>query len=318
VAQTKPTTHRPAASDTVWEATVELYGKTYWAVVGHSSSQDTRRQKRLEREVKASRATLEAKAREAAKQTSFCHAEAAAAAEQLRVLASAYHRVEGEVQERPTYGPGRPSATKPRPVKALHDGLQVTIHDKPAVMARKTQEAGGCVLLSHGPREGDMAHSARDVLSAEKEPHGIEQHDGVLKAPRMVTSLFLEKPERLEALGMVLLLALLIWRLMERSRRQEVETSGTTLAGWDHKPTDRPTAFMMMTKFARVMGLKIGATRQLTRPLAGPQQQYRTALGGSSVDFTLPSAEKRRGGPRPVRHVSRNASCRGGSTMTSA
>lgn len=308
LAQTKPTKHRPAASYKVWEDTVTLYGTTYRAVVVHSSSQDKRRQKRLEREVKASRATLEAAVREATKQTYFCHADAAAAAERMRALASVYHRVEVEVEERPTYGPGRPSATKPRTVKALHYGLQVTIHDKPEVMARKTQEAGCFVLLSNVPSEGDMAHSARDVLSAYKEQHGIEQNYGFLKDPLIVNSLFLEKPERIEALGMVLLLALLIWRVMERSLRQYVETTGTTLAGWDHKPTDRPTAFMMMTKFSRVMVLKVGAMRQLTRPLSGHQQQYLTALGVSPVYFTLPSADKGRVWPRPVRHVSRNAS----------
>jgi transposase len=70
-----------------------------------------------------------------------------------------------------------------------------------------------------------------------------------LKDPLIVNSLFLEKPERIEALGMVVLLTLLLWRLMERSLRQYVEGSGTPLVGWDHKPTDRPTSFMMMTKF---------------------------------------------------------------------
>jgi transposase len=54
-----------------------------------------------------------------------------------------------------------------------------------------------------------MAHSARAVLQAYKEQHGIEQNYGFLKDPLSVNSLFLKKPERLEALGLVLLLALL-------------------------------------------------------------------------------------------------------------
>jgi transposase len=47
----------------------------------------------------------------------------------------------------------------------------------------------------------------------------------------MVNSLFLKKPERIEALGLVLLLALLLWRLMERALRVHVETTGSTLVG---------------------------------------------------------------------------------------
>jgi transposase len=94
LAHTKTTKNRPAASYKVWEDTVTLYGKGYRAVVVHSSSQDKRRQKRLECECKTSRATLEATAREAAKQTYFCQTDAAAAAEPLRALGSAYHRIE--------------------------------------------------------------------------------------------------------------------------------------------------------------------------------------------------------------------------------
>ena len=47
-----------------------------------------------------------------------------------------------------------------------------------------------------------MAHTARDGLRAYKEQHGIEQNFGFLKDPLIVNSLFLKKPERIEALGL--------------------------------------------------------------------------------------------------------------------
>src|SRR2546428_7306932 len=47
--------------------------------------------------------------------------------------------------------------------------------------------------------------------------------EGIVKDPVIVNSLFLKKPERIEALGLVLLLALLLWRLMERQMRAHVE-----------------------------------------------------------------------------------------------
>ena len=109
LAQTPPTKHRPGTFYKVAESSVTLYGKAYRAVVVHSSSQDQRRQKRLARELQASYATLEATVREAAQQEYFCHADAEAAAAKLRALQSAYHEVEVGVEERPKYGPGRPS-----------------------------------------------------------------------------------------------------------------------------------------------------------------------------------------------------------------
>ena len=259
-------------------------------MVVHSSSQAQRRQQHLEREIQASVATLEATAREAARQEYCCHADAEAAAAKLRALQSAYHWVEVAVEEHPTYGPGRPSAQQPRVIKALRYGLQVTLHERSEVMARKRQETSCFVLLTHVPTVGEMAHPARAVLQAYKEQHGIEQNYGFLKDPLIVNSLFLKKPERIEALGLVLLLALLLWRLVERTLRVHVETTGKSLPGWDKKATKKPTAFMMMTKFSTVIVLKVGSQRQLAQPLSVIQQQYLLALGISATSFTAPQS----------------------------
>jgi transposase len=290
LAQTSPTKHRPGTFYKVAEGEVTLYGKPYRAVVVHSSSQDQRRQQRLEREIQASSATLEATAREAARQEYFCHADAEAAAAKLRALQSAYHGVTVDVKEHPTYGPGRPSSKQPRVVKALRYSLHVTLHERSEVIARKRQEAGCFVLLTNVPTVGEMAHKARAVLQAYKEQHGIEQNYGFLKDPLIVNSLFLKKPERIEALGLILLLALLVWRLVERTLRVHVETTGNPLTGWDKKTTQKPTAFMMMTKFAAVIVLKVGSQRQLAPPLSPIQQQYLLALGIPATYFTVPQS----------------------------
>jgi transposase len=288
LAQTPPTTHRPGTFYKVAEASVPLYGKTYRAVVVHSSSQDQRRQKRLERELQESATTLETTVREAAKQAYFCRADAEAAAEQLRALPSAYHQIEVEVEERPQYGPGRPSRHKPRPIQAMRYGLKPSLRERDEVIARKRQEAACFVLLTNVPTTGEMAHRAGDVLRAYKEQYGVEQNFAFLKDPVIVNSLFLKKPARLEALGLVLLLALLLWRLVERALRLHVETTGSTLAGWDKKETQKPTAFMMMTKFAAVIVVKVGAYRQLAQPLSAVQPSYLNALGLPATYFTLP------------------------------
>jgi transposase len=290
LAQTPPTKHRPGTFYKVAEGEVTLYGKTYRAVVVHSSSQDQRRQQHLEREIRASSATLAATVHAAVRQEYFCQADAEAAAAKLRALQSAYHWVEVEVKERPTYGPGRPSSQQPRVVKALRYSLQVTLHEQSESIARKRQETGCFVLLTNVPTAGEMAHTARDVLQAYKEQHGIEQNYGFLKDPLIVNSVFLKKPERIEALGLVLLLALLLWRLVERTLRVHVETTGNPLTGWDKKATQKPTAFMMMTKFAGVMVLKVEGQRQLVHPLSTVQQQYLVALRVPATYFTAPQS----------------------------
>jgi len=289
VAHTTPTKNRPGASYKVTAGQVQLYATPYRAVVVQSSAQDKRRLKRLEREVHASSQRLAAAVRIATKQDYFCRADAEAAAAKLRATPSAYHHVEVSGEERPKYGQGRPSPRTARIVKAMRYGLTATVTEREAVIARTREEADCFVLLTNVPTEGPLAHGAREVLQVYKEQHGVEQNFAFLKDPVIVNSLFLKKPERIEALGLVLLLALMLWRLMERQMRQHVETAGMSLTGWDKKATERPTSFMMTTKFAGVLVLKVGMQRHLARPLSTVQQQYLTALGLAASCFTCPS-----------------------------
>ena len=226
--------------------------------------------------------------REATHQAYVCHADAAAAAATLRALQSAYHGVPGDSEERPPYGPGRPRRTPPRRVTAWRYGLQVTLHERSAVIARQTQETGCFVLLTPVPPAGEMAHTARDGLRAYQEQHGSEQNLGFLQAPLLVNSLFVKTPERIAALGLVLWLALLLWRLGERTLRVHVETTETPLTGWDKKATQPPTACMRMTKFAAVRVIKGGSQRQLARPRSTVQQPYLRALGVPATYCTMP------------------------------
>jgi transposase len=289
LAHTQPTKHRPVTSYKAYEGEVTLYGTPYRAVVMHSSAQDKRRQQRLEREIQASSSTVQTAARLAEQQEYFCRADAEAAAATLRARHTTYHRVDVVIAERLLYGRGRPSSHKPRPIKAIRYRLKTTVRIQSECIARREEEAGCFVLLTNVPTVGDLAHSAREILTGYKEQHGTEQNYGFLKDPVIVNSLFLKKPERIEALGLILLLALLLWRLMERAMRTYVDTTRTPLVGWDKKATERPTAFMMVTKFAGVIVLKLGHHRQLARPLSGVQQQYLTALDVPATCFTLPA-----------------------------
>ncbi len=115
-------------------------------------------------------------------------------------------------------------------------------------------------------------------MESYKNQYGIEQNFGFLKDPAIVNGIFLKRPERIEVLGLVLLLSLLIWRLIERSMHQYIEKNNTDLPGWKRRRTERPTTFMLTTKFKGVMIIKIGKQRQLARPLTDQQKEYLIAL----------------------------------------
>jgi transposase len=287
IAHTKPTKNRPVASYRAAEGKVKLYDKTYRAVVVHSSAHDKRRQKRLDRELKESRQSLEEVIKRE-KHCYFCRQDAEAVLKRLEKTKARYYRIEAGILEKVQYGRGRPKANKPREIVGYRYEIVAQIKEKREAVERKRQEAGCFVLLTNVPTEGEMAHSGSEVLKVYKDQHGVERNFAFLKDPLIVNDLFLKNPNRIEVLGLILLISLLVWNLMERSMRQYVEQTGEKLSGWDNKPTDRPTAFMMSTKFVGVMVMKIDGHRIIANKLSGIQHIYLVALNLSPAIFTNP------------------------------
>ena len=279
---------RPIAHYRAYDGTVELYGKTLRAIVVHSSAHDKRRHKRIDRLLQQDRKRLEADCKQATATAYFCRADAQVAGEKLiRKSGTGYHRLQVDVEKVPKYGRGRPAAGKPRPVLRYEYRLTATISEAPEKVSPLREEAGCFVLLTN-LLDQQEDWSASELLSLYKSQIGIEKNFSFLKDPAIVNSIFLKKAERIEVLGLVLLISLLIWRLMERSMRQYVETNDCTLPGWVRRQTKKPTTFMMTTKFTSVMVITIGRHRQLAKPLKPFQKEYLKALGVTAEAFTVP------------------------------
>jgi transposase len=286
IAQTAPTKNRAGASYRLHEGSVTIDGKAYRAVVVHSSAHDQRRLKRLERELAASRNEIAQVAKDGEKQTFFCRPDAEAAAAQIRSLRTDYHYLDVSVEERPRFAPGRPKKGVPRVPIAIDYVLRIDIGENHEAIAKRRQMAGCFVLISNVPADGAGAYSAERILRTYKEQHGIEKNFGFLKDDRIVNAIFLKRPERIEALGLILLISLLIWRLIELVMRTELEARQATLPGWDNKPTARPTAYMVTWKFKGVLILCVGGQRQLAKPLTNMQLAFLSALQVPPSCFT--------------------------------
>jgi len=286
IAQTPPTKNRPGASYRVHEGSVTLYGKDYRAAVVHSSAHDQRRLKRLERELSASRSDIERVAKAAAKTTFFCRADAEAGAAEVQAQTTAFHQLTVRVQERPRYGRGRPKKNVPKIPVAIEYVLGTEVIEKHEAIAKRRQLAGCFVLLSNLPGEGEGGYSAEQILRTYKEQNAIEKNFSFLKDDQIVNALFLERTERIEALGLILLIALLIWRLIELVMRTELQARQETVPGWDDKPTNRPTAYMLTWKFRGVLVLCVAGQRLLAKPLTDTQEIFLQALQVPESCFT--------------------------------
>lgn len=285
LAENPGSTNRPGARYKVFETSVELYEKNYRAVVVHSDSHDKRRQKKINKAVVKSSKELTAQLK---KITTIyhCEADACEAAKKVAKLSGSLHSVEANVHSFQKQLPGRPPKNKPAPMQTKYE-IQWDVVENEAAMKKLKAEAGCFVLICNIPLEGKNAMDAAELLRVYKGQYGVESDFVFLKDPLVVNDTFLKKPQRIDALGMILVIALLVWRLMERSLRAWIKNTGQTLPGWDKKRTTKPTTFMV---FTAMYGMQVLLTKDNERHfLRGPterQREYLRALGLDESVFT--------------------------------
>lgn len=278
---------RPCAQYKAFETTVTLYEKTYRAVVIHSSSHDKRRQKRYDKRVAHSEKTI----RDALKKIPeiyACDPDAQRAVEQAQKLSTRLHQVCASIHSKEVRKRGRPPKNGPAPTQTVYR-VEWTIRENASEVARLRALAGCFVLLSNVPTDGEGAMDGAALLRTYKGQYGVESDIAFLKDPLVVNDIFLKTPSRIDALGMVLIIALMIWRLMERSMRAHIKNTGTLLPGWAGRKTDKPTSFIMRTVVAGILVARVGLQRHLLAPPRKDAAAFLEALGLDENAFIDPT-----------------------------
>lgn len=290
LAETAPPKKRPAAVYQTYETTVNLYDKDYRAIVVHSSAHDKRRHKRIDRLLAQKRKALDTLCKKIRSTSYFCRADAQAATDKLQGAATgSYHKIECTIEKVAKFSRGRPTKDKPRMPTGYEYQLHLKITADDQVVEPLRVQAGCFVLVTSLYSQKDRENfSAYELLRLYKDQDGIERNFSFLKDPVIVNSIFLKKANRIEVLGLVLLISLLIWRLMEHCMRRYITKTGNAITGWKNNPTTKPTSFMMTTKFLSILVLKVDHQRQLARPLNLVQLEYLKALNVDPNTFTFP------------------------------
>jgi transposase len=279
--------NRPSARYKVFETSVNLHGDRYRAVVIHSSSHDKRRQKKYDKMVSKSEKSI-AKALKKELSTYACEPDAKRAAAQAAKLSDRLHKVSVSISPEKVRKRGRPPKNAPVPTRTRYR-LVWKITEDAAAVERLRKMAGCFVLLSNVPIEGERAMDGKCLLKTYKGQYSVESDFAFLKDPLVVNDVFLKTPSRIDALGMILIISLMVWRLMERSMRNHVENTGTLLPGWAGRLTDKPTSFMMTTAMAGIMVARFGSRRLLLCPPQKRPMAFLVALGLGASVFTDPT-----------------------------
>jgi transposase len=245
-----------AASYQVWETQRELYGRTYRFVVVYSSSLDERRLRALERGVAKEKKALEESLRELRGQDFVCAPDAQKVWERfVRKQSPCWHKltatVKGaDVRVKRTKR-GRPRKDE-RPTTETVFHLETSMQRDDDRYERERQKCGMFVLIS-SLRDRDE-WSGRDVLEEYKGQAGAERIFRFIKNPAWVGAFCLKEPERIAAFGYVVLLAAMVYTLLERQVRRALAQPGQEpVEGLNRQLTYKPTTYAIPTALSPIL-----------------------------------------------------------------
>ena len=246
---------KPQASYKFQETKVMLYGKEYRAIVIHSDFYDKRKLKAIDKKIEKSKKELISQVN---KETMIfsCEKDAQVAEKKLNKMSTLFHELETEIVTIETPAPGRIPKNGKRKMMTKFE-VKYTIKEKSKLVEATKEEAGCFVLISNTPATGKDVLDGEQLLKIYKGQYGVENCFAFIKDPLIVNDIFLKKAERIDVLGMIIIIALTIWRLMERSLRAWVTNNEEQLPGWVNRKTDKPTTFMV-SKY--ISGIQVAKT----------------------------------------------------------
>ena len=276
---------KKAAQYQAWETTAELAGVRYRFLVLRSDKLTAQQTKTLERaivrEQKSAQKALAALAQErwetpAEAKWAQTHFEKTHSLRYHQVVCNATPCIEYLPRRpgRPRKGEVRPTITRYQ----LHGDLQPNTEAIEAARAR----CGLFILITS--LMDAAAYPTATILAEYKEQHLPERMNKFLKSPIAIGAFCLKRPERIIALGYVLLMAAMIYTLLERQVRNALEqATEPPVLGLDRRPTRRPTTWAIFTALSAILivAQRTGDTWHFrpSRPLSHNQCRILTLAG---------------------------------------
>ncbi len=125
-----------------------------------------------------------------------------------------------------------------------------------------------------------------DLLENYKSQQSVERGFRFLKSPDFLTSsLFLKKPERIEALLMIMTSCLMIYAALEHLIRKNLTESGSYFPNMKNKPHQKPTARWVFQCFAGIDELYIDKNKTIVLNIRPEQEVILNCLGQLYWDF---------------------------------
>jgi transposase len=143
---------------------------------------------------------------------------------------------------------GRPSLDPSKNLTTTEYQLCITYQRETEKIKEFIRKESTFILTSN-----DLNLSAEDILMEYKTQSSVEKRFQQLKNPHFVNSLYLDKPERVEALAYLILLTIMMLSVMEQVVRKGLKEDDETVVGTGKKIKLQPTQLMILRIFYSVL-----------------------------------------------------------------
>lgn len=193
-----------------------------------------------------------------------------------------------EVKSRAVFeGRGRPARDAQPTGKRWSITTSVNLNES-ALLAYARRKA--CFLIASNVMD-ENRFSNDELISLYVEQGSVERGFRFLKDPLfLASSVFVKKTECIVALSLIMVLALLVYRLAEHRLREQLAALGQTIPNQVNKPTARPTMRWVFQCFEGIELLQIRAetrTQSVVLRLQPLHKQILSLLGPASQQFSF-------------------------------
>ncbi|WP_157828022.1 IS1634 family transposase [Paraglaciecola sp. MB-3u-78] len=222
--------------------------KQRWLLV-HSAQAEKRGSITLEKRIEKSLKKAEKSATQPSRQAFGCEQDTLRTAKTFEKTLS-YHRMNYHITKVLKYkGRGRPKSTD-EPVFS-HYKLEAEFEACIDKIRPQRNKLGRFILASNDLDNPDMNEA--NMLSTYKEQQGVERGFRFIKDPLFhLSGVFLKKPERIDALMMVMTLCLMVYNAGQYQVRKELEEQEESILSQVGKPTKQPTLRWIFQKMSGI------------------------------------------------------------------
>lgn len=233
-----PTSTKPAVYR-IAESSCSYYDTPLKMAVCYSENLESTKRQTIEKRVAKELDTLEKLIKRIEKRSFACREDAQLEIEKLQKQDFSkikYHRIEISMDEVTVKRRGRPSKTPENDIAKTTFDLVIDLQkDIESIENAITKE---CIFVVVST---EMSMSAEAILREYKTQSAVERKFQFLKSPQFVNALYVDSPKRVEAIGYLMLILMLILSVAEYVVRRELESEKKTIIGPGNVKMSRPS-----------------------------------------------------------------------------